>query len=148
MRAVQCPAEVTPRDGERSVFLAGGISSCPDWQMQLLGLLSDTDWLLINPRREDFDSSDAGMAQAQIEWEHRHLRLADAIAFWFPPQTLCPITLYELGAWSMTHKPLFVGVDPQYKRRVDVIIQTQLARSDVRVADSLEGLAERLRGAR
>ena len=148
MRVVQCPAEADPRDFERSVFLAGGISSCPDWHAQMLELLRDTDWLVLNPRREDFDSSDAGMAQAQIVWEYRHLRLAGAIAFWFPPQTLCPITLYELGAWSMTDKPLFVGVDPQYKRRADVIIQTQLARPGVRVADSLEGLAEQLRGAR
>ena len=147
MRVVQCPAEADPRDFERSVFLAGGISNCPDWQTQLLELLRDTDWLVLNPRREDFDSSDTGISEAQIEWEHRHLRLADAIAFWFPPQTLCPITLYELGAWSMTDKPLLIGVDPQYKRRVDVVTQTQLTRPDVRVADSLEGLAEQLRGA-
>jgi Nucleoside 2-deoxyribosyltransferase like len=146
MRAVQCPAEAEPRDGERSLFLAGGISNCPDWQSELLELLSDTDWLLINPRREDFDSSNPAMTEAQIAWEHRHLRLATAIAFWFPPQTLCPITLYELGAWSMTQKPLFIGVDPQYKRRLDVLEQTRLVRPDVRIVDSLEGLAAQLSG--
>jgi Nucleoside 2-deoxyribosyltransferase like len=148
MRAVQCPIEADPRDGERSVFLAGGISNCPDWQSQLLELLREMDWLLINPRREDFDSSNPAMSKAQIAWEHRHLRLATAIAFWFPPQTLCPITLYELGAWSMTQKPLFVGVDPQYKRRMDVLEQTRLVRPDVRVVDSLEELTTQLSGGR
>ena len=148
MRAVQCPAEPEPRDGERSLFLAGGISNCPDWQSQLLELLAGTDWLLINPRREDFDSSNPAMTEAQIAWEHRHLRASSAVAFWFPPQTLCPITLYELGAWSMTQKPLFVGVDPQYKRRLDILEQTRLVRPDVRVVDSLEGLAAQLIGGR
>jgi Nucleoside 2-deoxyribosyltransferase like len=146
MRVVQCPAEAEPRDGERSLFLAGGISNCPDWQSELLELLSGTDWLLINPRRGDFDSINPAMTEAQIAWEHWHLRLAGAIAFWFPPQTLCPITLYELGAWSMTPKPLFIGVDPQYKRRLDVLEQTRLVRPDVRVVDSLEGLAAQLIG--
>ena len=147
MRLVQCPAEAAPLPGERSVFLAGGISSCPNWQAQLLELLRDTDWLVLNPRREDFDLSDPQMAEMQIEWEYRHLALADTIAFWFPPQTLCPITLYELGKWSMTDKPLLIGVDTMYARRFDVITQTRLARPDVTVTDSLEGLAAQLKGA-
>ncbi len=148
MRLVQCPAEAAPQLGERSVFLAGGISNCSNWQAQLPELLRETDWLLINPRREDFDSSNPAMTETQIAWEHRHLRLATAIAFWFPPQTLCPITLYELGAWSMTQKPLFVGVDPQYQRRLDVLEQTRLVRPDVRVVDSLGALVTQLSGGR
>lgn len=147
MRVSQCPAEAAPLPGERSVFLAGGISNCPDWQAQMLEMLQDTDWLVLNPRREDFDLSDPNMAEAQIEWEYRHLALSDAIAFWFPPQTLCPITLYELGKWSMTRKPLLIGVDPAYARRFDVVIQTRLARPELRISDSLEGLASQLKGA-
>ena len=147
MRVVQCPSEAAPLPGERSVFLAGGISNCPNWQTELLELLRDTDWLVLNPRREDFDLNDPHMAEAQIEWEYRHLALSDAIAFWFPPQTLCPITLYELGKWSMTDKPLLIGVDTMYARRFDVIVQTRLARPDVTVTDSLEGLAAQLKGA-
>ncbi len=146
MRLVQCPAEAAPLPAERSVFLAGGISNCPDWQAQLLELLRDTNWLVLNPRREDFDLSDSRMAEMQIEWEYRHLALSDAIAFWFPPQTLCPITLYELGKWSMTNKPLLIGVDPLYARRFDVIVQTRLARPNVTVTDSLEGLTAQLKG--
>ena len=147
MRVIQCPAEAAPLPSERSVFLAGGISNCLNWQVQLLEQLRDTDWLVLNPRREDFDLADSQMAGAQIEWEYRHLGLAAAIAFWFPPQTLCPITLYELGKWSMTDKPLLIGVDLAYARRFDVITQTRLARPDVQVTDDLEGLALQLRGA-
>jgi hypothetical protein len=144
MRVAQCPAEVQANDLEPTLFLAGGISGCEDWQTRLLERIADSPWLVYNPRRVDFDVTDPSMARAQIEWEHRHLRASSAIAFWFPPQTLCPITLYELGAWSMTDKPLYVGVHPNYARRLDVLEQTRLVRPDVQVVDSLEGLAKLL----
>ena len=69
------------------------------------------------------------------------LRVADAILFWFPQETLCPIVLYELGAWSMSGKTIFVGVHPAYSRRQDVEIQTGLVRPEVNVVYSLEELA-------
>jgi hypothetical protein len=121
-----------------SLFLAGGITGCSDWQQQAVAGLADLPLMLLNPRRTDFPISDPSAALAQIEWEHRHLHKADAILFWFPPETLCPITLYELGAWSMTAKPIFVGVHPDYRRRQDVEIQTRLARPEVRIAYSLD----------
>jgi hypothetical protein len=146
MRYIQCPAEAAPLPLEKSLFLAGGISNCPDWQSQLTAMLEGTSWLVINPRRADFDITNPSMTEQQILWEHRHLRLASAIAFWFPPQTLCPITLYELGTWSMSSKPLFIGVDPNYQRRLDVIIQTRLVRPEVPILGSLEDLAAAVQG--
>jgi len=125
----------------KSIFLAGGISNCPDWQQEMRLLLQDTDLILFNPRRAQFPIGDPSAAQEQIEWEHDHLRSADAILFWFPCETLCPIVLYELGAWSMTGKPIFVGVHPDYKRRQDVEIQTYLARPEVDICYTLEDLA-------
>jgi hypothetical protein len=120
--------------GDRPMlFLAGGISGCPAWQDEMIQLLAHlpSEWVLINPRRENFPIDDRGFAAAQIEWEHRALRAASAILFWFPRETLCPIALYELGAWSMTVRPLFVGAHAEYARRTDVEIQTRLARPDV-----------------
>ena len=130
---------------ERSVFLAGGIVGCPDWQQELVLLLHNTDLVLLNPRRRHFPIDDPAAAPAQIAWEHRHLHAATAISFWFPCESLCPIVLYELGAWSMTDKPIFVGTHPQYQRRQDVIEQTRLARPDVPVVSSLAALADRVR---
>ena len=127
-----------------AVFLAGGISGCPDWQREVVGLLRDEPVVLLNPRRAAFPIGDPAAGLKQIEWEYRHLRKADAILFWFPRETLCPIALYELGAWSMTAKPLFVGTDPDYPRRLDVEVQTRLARQDVRVVHNLTDLAERV----
>jgi hypothetical protein len=127
-----------------SLFLAGGITGCPDWQQEMIRALAHTRLVLFNPRRANFPMGDPGAAQEQIAWEHTLLRRATAISFWFPCETLNPITLYELGAWSMTNKPLFVGVHPDYQRKQDVIIQTKLARPDVAVVESFEELARHI----
>lgn len=138
MRYVECPgtAETSP-----SVFLAGGITGCPNWQAVIVEYLRNTALTLFNPRREQFPIQDPSASAFQIQWEYNHLRKADAILFWFPCETLCPIALYELGAWSMTDKPLFVGVHPQYQRRQDIQLQTALVRPDIEIVDSLEDLA-------
>ena len=81
-----------------AVFLAGGITACSGWQQEIVAHLHDLPVVILNPRRANFPIDDPTAAPQQIEWEHRHLRKADAIAFWFPCETLCPITLYELGA--------------------------------------------------
>jgi len=127
------------------LFLAGGIQGCPDWQSDMVSLLHDTSWVVLNPRRTNFPIHDPTAADAQIQWEYDHLRYADVILFWFPCETLCPIVLYELGAWSMTKKPLYVGVHPDYQRRQDVEIQTRLSRPDVRIVYSLEALAQEVK---
>jgi len=126
-----------------SLFLAGGITGCPDWQQEMVEALRQTPLILFNPRRSQFlPHEDA--AKEQITWEHTYLRKAAAISFWFPKETLCPIVLYELGAWSMTEKQLFIGVHPEYQRKQDVQIQTSLARPDIHLVASLEELAQEI----
>jgi Nucleoside 2-deoxyribosyltransferase like len=130
---------------QRSLFLAGGIVGCPDWQRQVVEHLRDTELTLLNPRRANFPIDDPSAAEHQITWEHHHLRKATAICFWFPCETLCPIVLYELGAWSMTEKRVFIGVHPDYQRRQDVVLQTGLARPDVTVVLSVPALVAQIR---
>jgi len=127
-----------------SLFLAGGITGCPDWQKDMVMRLQDVSLVLLNPRQVNFPIHDPSAAKKQITWEHTHLQEATAIAFWFPCETLCPIVLYELGAWSMTQKRLFVGVHPECKRIQDVYIQTSLARPDVHIVTSIEELAQQI----
>lgn len=141
MRYIEAPEKAGFRVDEQRLFLAGGISGCPDWQQEMVSLLSDTHLALINPRRKDFPIDDPSAAQDQIEWEFTYLRLATLILFWFPCEALCPIALYELGAWSVSRTPIFVGVHPDYERRRDVEIQTMLARPKVQIVYSLEALA-------
>lgn len=127
------------------VFLAGGITDCPDWQSEVRRALRSEPCVLLNPRRENFPIDDPDAAEEQITWEHRALRAADAILFWFPKETLCPIVSYELGAWSMTDKPIFVGCDPKYMRQQDVVIQMQLARPEIEIFWDLPVLIRQVR---
>ncbi len=135
----------TKSDCPISVFLAGGITGCPNWQWEMGCKLEDEKVSLLNPRRKDFPINDPTASQKQIEWEFNHLRKADSILFWFPCETLCPIVLYELGAWSAKNKKIFVGCHPDYKRKQDVVIQTQLARPEVPVVFTLFDLAEQVK---
>lgn len=134
--------------GNTSVFLAGGISNCPNWQIELVNKLKDTDLFFLNPRRHNFPMGDKEEGMKQIKWEFAHIKRADMISFWFPKETLCPITLFELGACSMMDKPIFVGCHPDYKRRFDVEIQLELRRPEVEIVYSLDDLANQLRSSR
>ena len=142
MKYIESPQIYNGR--KKSLFLAGGITNCPDWQELMRKALKDTDIVLLNPRRYNFPIDDPNAAQTQIRWEYNHLREASMILFWFPKETLCPIVLYELGAWSMTDKKIFVGVHPEYERKQDVEIQTRLVRREVKTVYDLGTLSEQV----
>lgn len=141
---VEAPDEYTGTGP--SLFLAGGITGTHDWQAEVVGRLADLPLVLLNPRRRNFPIDDPSAAEAQIGWEFRHLRRASAVMFWFPPETLCPIALFELGGRVLVpEQALFVGTDPAYQRRLDVAIQLKLARPGVAVASDIGTLAGRVR---
>ena len=74
-----------------------------------------------------------------------HPPRAQKILFWFSPETLNPIALYELGTWVRGPKPIFVGVHPDYPRRQDVVIQLELARPEVFIVSTVYHLALQVR---
>ena len=138
---------------EHVIFLAGGISNCPNWQELLESHLKfafgDKEFVIANPRRDNFDMADKKATVQQIEWEHKMLERCDTLLFWFPEDTLCPITLYELGNYTEKKKNLLVGVHERYKRKIDVEKQTYLRRPEIHVAVGFEAfltnVAEHLR---
>jgi hypothetical protein len=112
-----------------SVFLAGGITGCPDWQKQVVEFLKPIPIVVYNPRREDFPIGDPEAANEQIEWEYHFLKKVSFRFFWFPKETICPIVLYELGKYANGNPVgnFVVGTHRDYQRRQDVVIQTGLA---------------------
>ena len=132
---IEAPHEF--RGNDLALFLAGGISDCENWQSQVVRSLQHLAATVLNPRRASFPECDESENQRQIEWEHRHLQRADLVAFWFPPQTLCPIALFELGVCCASGKPMIVGADPHYARRFDLETQIALHRPQVKIADTL-----------
>jgi hypothetical protein len=143
MKYIECP-RVHNGNG-KSLFLAGGITGTSDWQSGLVKMLDDQELVLLNPRRKNYNLNQKNIEENQIKWEFEHLNKADAVSFWFTPETLCPITLYELGKQCCLNKKLFVGVHPDYKRKRDVEIQIRLIRPDVEIVYSLEDLAYQIK---
>jgi len=147
---IEAPEEIYSRKNNDNLklFLAGGITNVPDWQSKVIERLNDIENLTIyNPRRKAFDVEDKNIMEQQIVWEYNHLRDADIISFWFAKETLNPITLYELGKWAnATNKQIVIGIEPEYARKDDVIIQTNLARPEIKYFhSSVNSLSEELR---
>ena len=126
MEYVESPEVWKRLPGQPSVFLAGGITGCPNWQWEVARQLNMTNYAVLNPRRKTFVDT-RGAAELQIEWEFQHLRKADLIAFWFCKETVQPIALFELGAWSQGTDPaVLIGVELGYPRALDIHIQMGL----------------------
>ncbi len=133
---------------KKRIFLAGGITGCPNWQQQAVTQLRDLPVCIYNPRRKDFpeDLNDSADTRAQIEWEFATLTMSDIILFWFPKESICPIALYELGRWNAASmgKTILIGAHPEYVRRRDVCIQIELA-TGATIFDDLNQLLKHVR---
>lgn len=134
-----------PENNEICVFLAGGITNCPNWQkgvIERLNRYTDPGTLCVfNPRRENFPIHDPNASLEQIEWEYKWLERADIFSIYFSSgESVQPICMYELGRnivkmqnrfpidWK---KRIVISVEDGYKREQDVIIQTGLATGDM-----------------
>jgi len=132
MLYIECPkvlADVI--DSKHRVFLAGGITGCPDWQSLVVQKLKDLSNLTVfNPRRELFDFSID--CREQITWEFDCMQQSNVIFFYFPKESICPIALYELGRMLAFYRlkgdrHLVIGCDKEYERIRDLEIQVELA---------------------
>lgn len=95
----------------RSVFLAGSIEMgvAENWQTIAEQMLVNTPGWLLNPRRDDWDSSwvqskSNPQFNAQVSWELEAMERADRILVYFDPSTKSPITLMELGLYASSGK--------------------------------------------
>ena len=130
------------------VFLAGGITDCPDWQTEVINRLREIDedpedpgvldhLIIFNPKRENFPIDDPSAAATQISWEFQWLERADIFSMYFANSTSDqPICMYELGRNIPRMQMRFptdwvnrivVSIEQGYKRENDVMIQTKLA---------------------
>ena len=134
----------------RSIFLGGGITNCIDWQSEVIDAIGDLDLAILNPRRKSFTMDDPRQSEIQIKWEHYYLRRSNQVVFYFPHETLCPITLFELGATlerrlhtaPNDRQILFVGCHPDYQRKFDVKIQSEL--QGIEVCKDLKELVKKV----
>lgn len=131
-----------------SVFLAGGITNCPDWQKQFIETFTDTFTIkevdIVNPRRDTWDDTrnNDEVSKEQISWERNYLDNTTGVVFWFSKETLCPITLLELGASLHSRNIIAIGIDPEYQRKFDVEYQTILVNDTIPIVYSIEDLVD------
>lgn len=126
---------------KNSVFLAGGITDCEDWQANAYEMLKGQSALqVVSPRCDDFDVTDPIATEKQIAWEHKMLEDVGCIIFWFSQCTIQPITLFELGKCLQWDKPLFIGAHCNYERRKDIEIQVGLEHPRLHINATLEGV--------
>lgn len=143
---MQCrpPDQVPTNSCIIKVFLAGGIDGCPDWQQNFIDQLEKTfafkSLCVISPRLDKRLCDD----DEQIRWEFNAMKMADVVCFYFPKESLCPISLYELGRYNTLRNlfgspKLFISAHQDYSCRADVLHQSSLLHDDP-VLDSLETL--------
>lgn len=149
MKVVTAPNDCAAY-GVISVFLAGGISGCWNWQEAVINKLKEMEenghdmrsLVLFNPRRPSFDVDNPGDTKAQINWEYYWLDCCDIFSMYFcNSESVQPICMYELGRnllkksndWenddSCYCSSVLISIEKGYKRTDDVLTQTELATS-------------------
>jgi len=123
-----CPSSI--HDWSKTIFLGGSITGASNWQEEAAKDLLPY-FTVFNPRRASFDTKDKKVEREQITWEHRYLTLLEINLFYFSYETVAPITLLELGAALEKAKieqckKIYISIHPEYTRKNDVIIQTEL----------------------
>lgn len=119
-----------------TLFLAGGITNCKDWQSDVIKELVYDEVSIFNPRQEHFDVSNKSASYEQIMWEYERLEQMDIFSMYFcNSDSDQPICMYELGRNIVRMQNRFpsdwqqrivISVEDGYRRKQDIIIQTSL----------------------
>jgi hypothetical protein len=113
------------------IFLVGSIEMgvAENWQEKVVRSMKNTHWVILNPRRDDWDSSGEQKISnpkfnEQVNWELQGIEQAEKVIVYFDPKTKSPITLLELGLLAGVHPEKVVVVCPDgywRKGNVDVV---------------------------
>lgn len=140
MKVITAPEFYHVRESDITVFLAGGITNCENWQKEVIDVLKsakDTDNLVVfNPRRDIWPSnSDLDEVKKQIEWEFEYLSCGKCLIFsmYFTntKESDQPICFYELGRCLSDRcychsTPTIISCQEGFRREFDVVAQTEL----------------------
>jgi len=138
---------------KKLLFLAGPIKGADNWQDKVIESLAGADIYIANPRREadpDFNYTE------QVDWETKHLTLADVIMFWIPKETVhvegrsyAQTTRFELAEWlaktnyNRDVTKIVLGIeDGFYGKRY---IVERLKQTNVKVYDSYEETLQKVK---
>ncbi|MFA5490961.1 MAG: nucleoside 2-deoxyribosyltransferase domain-containing protein [Candidimonas sp.] len=110
------------------LFLAGSIEmgSAKPWQSQFTERLSHLDITVLNPRRDDWDSTwkqsiDNSKFKQQVEWELSGQEISDIIFVYLQAETKSPITLLEIGLFGGSNMIVYCEDGYWRKGNVDIV---------------------------
>ena len=150
LEIIKAPSRFCMIPNRRYLFLAGSIEmgKAENWQQEIEGFLKDLDMTILNPRRDDWDSSweqsiNNSQFREQVEWELQGLEMSDFIALYFSPGTKSPITLLELGLFAKSRPGKLIVCCPDgfwRKGNVDIVCK----RYGVKQVDSIQQLVDEI----
>ncbi len=149
MPSIKPPSPLTRNlKKHKTIFLAGSIDNgtAENWQERVERYFENRpDFLLLNPRRDDWDASwkqditDPQFFQ-QVTWELNGLDRSDHIILYFAPVSKAPISLLELGLYARSGR-MTICCPAEFWRRGNVEIVAE--RFSIPFYEDLEDLLER-----
>lgn len=124
------PAQIVNTQ-HKKIFLAGSIEmgKAEDWQKKIIDAVQDSDRVIFNPRRENWDSSweqtiDNPQFKEQVDWELNALESSDMIIMNLIPETMSPISLLEFGLFARSGKLVVYCPDGFWRKgNVDIVCE-------------------------
>ncbi len=145
----KAPSKIKNPNNLPILFEAGSIDegSAEDWQSQLTDTLSDVSCVILNPRRDDWDSSwtqsiDNKQFREQVEWELDGMEQANLVVLCLTKDSKAPISLLEMGLHAGDGKMIVFCPDGFYRKgNVDVVCK----RYGVPVFDDFDEFSEKVK---
>jgi len=127
---IKAPNKVGDTD-DIKLFLCGVIDMgrAAHWDKELIWLIEDKDCIVLNPRRDDWDSNwkqdkNNLKFREQVEWELDCMERSDIMVVALPRDSNVPISLMELGL-HIGKRDLIVWCEEGYycKGNVDIVCE-------------------------
>jgi hypothetical protein len=133
MKEIKSPERYKSFNNNPKIFLAGSIEmgTAINWQLIVATSLESYNGYILNPRRDDWDSSwkqelNNPQFYEQVTWELDMLDACDYIFMYYDPATKSPISLLELGLHACGGSKSIIVCCPDgfwRKGNVDIVCQ-------------------------
>ncbi len=149
----KAPKDYSDIEYDVCVFLAGSIEmdTAEKWQDRVAKEIQSSRTLVLNPRRDDWDSSWTARTSnkqfaEQVSWEHDGLHNSDIVFMYFDPKTKSPITLLELGLMADSGKLIVCCADDFWRKgNVEYICEEYGISLYTKMEDAIAELKERVK---
>ncbi|MDH0659942.1 MULTISPECIES: nucleoside 2-deoxyribosyltransferase domain-containing protein [Empedobacter] len=146
---IKSPNELPKNDQRTKIFLGGTIDmgNSEDWQAKVSKELKNEKVILLNPRRDDWNTAwkpvkEEPEFRKQVEWELNALENADYIIMFFGKDSKSPISLLEMGLYAKSGKLLVICPDGFWRKgNVDITAE----KYGVKQFDSIENVLDYLK---